>query len=82
MMSYRFWLIVVIVAALALGILIPVVKHLVQNRDFKRQVEGKQPIRTAPEESRRTMDQAPNTEADLAMMAAKARRIQDCMGPK
>lgn len=82
MMSYRFWLVVVIVAALALGILIPVVKHLVQNRDFKRQVEGKRPMRTAPKESRRTMDQAPNTGADLAMMETKARRIQDCMGPK
>lgn len=81
-MSYRFWLVVVIVAALALGILIPVVKHLVQNRDFKRQVEGKRPMRAAPEETRRTMDQAPNTEVDIVMAAAQARRIQDCMGPK
>ena len=81
-MSYRFWLIVVIVAALALGILIPAVKHLVQNRDFRRQVEGNRPMRTAPKETRRTMEQAPNTEVDIALAVAKARRTQDCMGPK
>lgn len=81
-MSYRFWLIVVIAAALVGGVLFHVVQRKLQDRDFKRQVEGKRPIRTAPEETRRTADQAPNTELDIALAATRARRLQDSIGPK
>lgn len=75
MNEYQFWLIVVVLVTLAVLILFPVIKKYLQDRDFKRQVEGKQPMREMKETSR-TEDPKLNAEleAERARMVGNIRR--------
>ncbi|MCQ2441776.1 MAG: hypothetical protein MJ077_01410 [Oscillospiraceae bacterium] len=75
MNEYQFWLIVVVLVTLAVLILFPVIKKYLQDRDFKRQVEGKQPMREMKEPSR-TEDPKLNAEleAERARMVGNIRR--------
>lgn len=70
MNDYTFWLVVTIVAVVAVLTLFPIVKKAIQDWDFKRQVEGNRPVRQM-EESRRTEDPQYNA----ALEAEKARAV-------
>lgn len=70
MNDYKFWLILTIVVVVAVLILFPLVKKAIQDRDFKRQVEGKRPMRQM-EDTRRTEDPQYNA----ALEAEKARAV-------
>lgn len=75
MNDYQFWLIVTVVVVLAVLILFPVVKKSIQDRDFKRQAEGKQPMRQMEETSRTEEPQfSAEMEAERARMAGQIRR--------
>ncbi len=75
MSDYLLWLIIVLVVCAVVFILFPVVKNIIQNRDFKRQIEGKRPMREM-EETSRTMEPEQNQalEAEQARFAAQIRR--------
>lgn len=75
MNEYKFWLIVTVVVVLAVLILFPVVKKAIQDRDFKRQMEGKQPMREMKETSRTEEPQFnAEMEAERARMVGNVRR--------
>lgn len=79
------WLIILAVILL----LAPVVKHIIQDIDFKRQVEGKRPMREMTDDpGPRTLSPAdadeltPNTSLKADLAATRAKSLQNLMGPK
>lgn len=82
MSPYLKWLIAVIVIAAAVLILAPVVIHAIQNRDFQRQVEGKQPMRELKEDQSLPQEPSSHPELDAVASRIKAESMQNLIGPK
>lgn len=77
------WLIGLLILLAVIAILVPVVIHSVQNRDFKRQLEGKIPMREADENTALAQKNGapdPAMESEAARM--KAASAQNFVGPK
>lgn len=83
MNGYKFYLILTLVIAAAVFILAPIVLRMIQDRDFKRQVEGKKPMRELGENESIPQDEQPiNPAAEAEAARARATSMQNLMGPK
>lgn len=72
------WLILII----AVLLLAPLVPWALRRRDFARQVRGSRPERKPTGRERPDVPGgAPNTEAESLALEAKARSVQNAMGP-
>lgn len=83
MNGYKFYLILTLVIAAAVFILAPIVLRMIQDRDFKRQVEGKKPMRELGENESIPQEEQPiNPAAEAEAARARATSMQNLMGPK
>lgn len=83
MNGYKFYLILTLVIAAAVFILAPIVLRMIQDRDFKRQVEGKKPLRELGENESIPQEEQPiNPAAEAEAARARATSMQNLMGPK
>lgn len=77
------WLIGLLVLLAVIAVLVPVVVHSIQNRDFRRQIEGKRPLREADEATALARkDEAVNPELEAEAARMKASGAQNFIGPK
>lgn len=61
----------------------PIVLRMIQDRDFKRQVEGKKPMRELGENESIPQEEQPiNPAAEAEAARARATSMQNLMGPK
>lgn len=73
-------LIVILIVALA-----PVLLHTIQNRDFKRQIDGKQELRTSDKitaPQNQSLDASVQLELDKAIADTKVIAGMNAAGPK
>lgn len=83
MNGYKFYLILTLVIAAAVFILASIVLRMIQDRDFKRQVEGKKPMRELGEKESIPQEEQPiNPAAEAEAARARATSMQNLMGPK
>ena len=74
------WIWILGIAAAA--VLLPLIGHALRRRDFLRQIRGRTPERTLPEDAPLPAEPAPDPALEALALEAKARSVQNLAGPK
>ncbi len=72
------WILGIALAA----VLLPLAGHVLRQRDFRRQVRGETPERTLPEDAPIPDGKTPDPALESLAAEAKARSVQNLVGPK